>query len=226
MAYLCEVSKYKIIAYEDDPYMQDAYKWMLNDHNQIILCGINKDLQLLNQQLESIKPDVVLMDINLAQSNGIEGIKKIRAFSNYIQIIVVTTFEDENIIFDAIQYGANGYLIKENIQENLIPSILEVMKEGSPLSPKIARKFINYYQKTLKHNSNVVKKEQAQNYQLTTREVQILQLVTTGMSSKMISGELFISELTVSNHIRHIYSKLQVHSRAEAVSKALKEKIV
>ena len=151
--------------------------------------------------------------------NGIEAVKKIRQFDKKVQIIMLTVFDDNNHVFDAICAGANGYLLKKYISEKLISSIQEVLNGGAPMSPGIARMIINNMQQS-------VKQAPVNNYQLTPREKDILTLLSKGNSYKLIAAELNISIETVRTHLKNIYDKLHVHSQIEAVSKAINERLV
>ena len=163
--------------------------------------------------------NMVIMDIDMPRMNGIEGIKQLRKTYKDLPVIMFTVFEDEDKIFDAICAGANGYLLKNTEPTKLIDAVNEVMIGGSPMSPGIARKVLNKFQQINQTTATI-------DYELTTREREILRLLTNGLSYKMIAAECSISFETVRTHIKNIYSKLHVASMTEAVAKALNEKIV
>lgn len=168
-------------------------------------------------QVQQLDPDVILMDIDLPGINGIEAVKLIRGFNPQVQIIMLTVFDDNSHVFDAMYAGANGYLLKKYISDKLLHAIQEVLQGGAPMSPSIARMIITSLQQPV---------VAAKDYSLTNREKEILQLLSSGNSFKMIAAELSISLDTVRTHIKHIYDKLHVRSQIEAVSKAIQEKLV
>jgi DNA-binding NarL/FixJ family response regulator len=161
------------------------------------------------------KPDVVLMDIDMPGRTGIEAVREIRTFDANMAIIMLTVFDDNTHVFEAIKAGASGYLLKKHISTKLFESITEVLEGGAPMSPSIARMVINNMQRPSENP-----------YQLTSREKEILTALSTGNSYKMIAAQFAISIDTVRTHIKKIYEKLHVHSQTEAVSKAINEKIV
>ncbi|NUM82077.1 response regulator transcription factor [bacterium] len=158
-------------------------------------------------------PDVVLMDIGLPDMSGIEGIKKIKEKLPEMDIIVLTVHENDEYVFDALCAGACGYLVKDTPTARILDAIKDVADGGAPMSTQIARMVVHSFQKKT-HTL------------LTQRETEVLQQLCTGKSYKMIADILFISEETVRRHLKSIYKKLEVHSKSEAVAKALKEKLV
>ena len=161
-------------------------------------------------------PDVILMDIDMPSTTGIEGVRQIRQMNKKVPIIMLTVFDDNAHILEAICAGASGYLLKKSISEKLVPSIKEMIAEGATLSPAVAKMIILTMQKTS------VKDQ----YHFSSREKEILEWLCKGNSYKMIAAGLDISFETVRTHIKHIYDKLQVHSATEAVSKAINEKLI
>jgi DNA-binding NarL/FixJ family response regulator len=163
------------------------------------------------------EPDVVLLDINLPGKSGIEAIPIIKEMFPDLKVIMMTIFDDSENIFKAMQAGADGYLLKNTPPLKIITSIDEVMNGGAPMSPYIARKVVDFFSnQSIKGND----------YDLTSREKEILSLLVEGVESRTISQNLFISYETVRNHFRNIYRKLQVTSKAQAVSKALRENLI
>jgi len=156
------------------------------------------------------------MDIDLPDVNGIEAVKQIRRINKKVQVIMLTVFDDNTHVYDALYAGANGYLLKEYISDKLGNSIEEVLRGGAPMSPSIARMVISHM-----HESS-----SGEDYQLTPREKEILQSLSRGNSFKLIAAELGISLETVRTHIKHIYDKLHVQSQIEAVSKAITERLI
>jgi len=157
--------------------------------------------------------NVVLMDIGLPDMSGIEGIRRIKEKNPDIDILVLTVHENDEFVFEALCAGACGYLVKDTPTAKIIEAIRDVAAGGAPMSTQIARMVVGSFQK----------KPHAL---LTTRETEVLGQLCMGKSYKMIADSLFISEETVRRHLKSIYKKLEVHSKSEAVAKALKEKLV
>jgi DNA-binding NarL/FixJ family response regulator len=206
-----------ILLYEDNNNLRESVCSLLQLTEGYKVLGAFADGRSVESQVRTFAPDVILMDINMPGVNGIEAVKKIRTFDKKVQIIMLTIFEDTEHVFMALSGGANGYLLKKSISDKLIDSIEEVLKGGAPMSPAIARMIIDNMQR-----QQVVK----DGYQLTSREKEILTLLSQGNSFKMIAASLSLSIDTVRTHAKHIYDKLHVNSQIEAVSKAINEKLV
>jgi DNA-binding NarL/FixJ family response regulator len=205
------------LLYEDNSNLRESVCRLLNLSDQYEVLGAFADCMQVESQVKAHGPDVILMDIDMPGMNGIEAVKKIRAFNKKAQIIMLTVFDDNEHVFQALYAGANGYLLKKNISDRLTDSIAEVLEGGAPMSPAIARMVI----------SSMEKQQQVKDsYQLTNREREILQLLSKGNSFKMMAAMLHLSIDTVRTHTKHIYDKLHVNSQIEAVSKALNEKLV
>lgn len=163
------------------------------------------------------KVDVVLMDIGLPGKSGIEGARFVKQKYPDTQVIMLTVFSDDKNIFNAIVAGANGYMLKKTPPAKLLLAIEEAVSGGMPMTPMIARQVVEMFKKQ-------VPPEQ-ENYSLTPREQEILDQLVEGLNYNMIAERLFISLDTVRNHIRHVYEKLHVHSKSQAVAKALQHNI-
>jgi DNA-binding NarL/FixJ family response regulator len=160
------------------------------------------------RHLPTDKPDVILMDINMKGMNGIECVRQLKTVAPQIQIMMLTVYQDTKQIFEALAAGATGYLLKRLPPEKLLEAITEVNEGGGPMSGFIARKVIASFQKV---------QTSGKFCDLTTREQMVLDCLAKGITYKQIASELNISLATIRTHIRHIYEKLQVHSRTEAV---------
>ena len=160
------------------------------------------------------KPQVILLDINLPGMSGIEGMGRLKARFPGAHIIMLTVFDDDNHLFRAILAGADGYILKKTPPLRLLQAIEDAASGGSPMTPSIAKQAMALFKSYAPQKSAV--------NPLTQREQEILGLLVDGLSNGEISNKLFISLQTVRNHIRHIYEKLHVHSKAQAVAKALK----
>lgn len=208
-----------IIIYEDNIQLRESVAGLLLLSKDFEILGAFGHCLEVEKQIREHRPDVVLMDIELPGLNGIEAVRKIRKFNKSVQIVMLTVFDDNDNIFEALSAGANGYLLKKNISTKLRGSIREVLEGGAPMSPSIARKIICSVQKP-------PRKVEVGDYQLTEREQEILTSLSSGNSFKLIGAALNISLDTVRTHVKHIYDKLHVRSQIEAVSKAYKERLV
>jgi DNA-binding NarL/FixJ family response regulator len=207
-----------IIIFEDNTNLRESLVNLLALTGDYNVAASFPDCTTVIQQVKEWKPDVILMDIDMPGINGIEAVKKIRTIDTTVQIIMLTVFDDNTHVFEAMYAGANGYLLKKYVSDKLIHSIREVLDGGAPMSPSIARMVISNMQQPVASTTN--------DYQLTNREKEILQLLSKGNSFKLIASDLCISLDTVRTHIKRIYDKLHVRSQIEAVSKAINEKLV
>jgi len=160
------------------------------------------------------RADVVLMDIGLPGKSGIEGVREVKKKYPETQVVMLTVFEDDDSIFRAIIAGANGYLLKKTPPARILQSIEESVSGGMPMTPFVARRTVDMFKKLAPSKLEEVG--------LTAREKEILGLLVDGLNYGMIGEKLFISLDTVRNHIRHIYEKLHVHSKSQAVARAIK----
>lgn len=208
-----------ILIYEDNANLRESLSNLITLTEAYQVAGAFAGCIAVEEQVKEINPDVILMDIDMPEVNGIAAVKQIRAFNQQVQIIMLTVFDDNSHVYDALCAGANGYLLKKYISDKLLHSIQEVLQGGAPMSPTIARMVItNMLQPAPLAATN--------DYQLTNREKEILQSLAKGNSFKLIAADLNISIDTVRTHIKRIYDKLHVRSQIEAVSKAINEKLV
>ncbi|MGH7976003.1 MAG: response regulator [Limisphaerales bacterium] len=166
------------------------------------------------KDLPDVKPDVVLMDINLPGMNGVECVRQLKRMSPEIQMMMLTVYEDTENIFDALAAGASGYMLKRTASRELLEAIAEVKRGGSPMTTHIARKVVQSFQRS--------PAAAAATENLSEREQQVLNLLSQGLMYKEIADKLNISYETVHTYIRRIYEKLQVRTRTEAVAKFLR----
>jgi len=166
------------------------------------------------KDLPQVRPDVVLMDINLPGMNGVQCVRQLKALLPQIQVMMLTVYEDTENIFNALAAGASGYMLKRTSSKELLEAIQDVQRGGSPMTMHIARKVVQSFQHT------AATAQPAEN--LSEREQQVLDCLTQGLMYKEIAEKLGISYETVHTYIRRIYEKLQVRTRTEAVAKFLR----
>lgn len=166
---------------------------------------------------EESPPDILLVDLGLPGISGIEAIQRLKRVSPATRALVLTVYDDEDKIFEAIRSGADGYLLKASSPEDLLKSIRELRDGGSPITPGVARKVLAAFAEMRKP---------ATDYGLTERERSILTLLVDGVSRKEIADRLFVSHHTIDFHIRNIYRKLQVNTQSDAVAKSLRERLL
>jgi DNA-binding NarL/FixJ family response regulator len=202
--------------YDDNEGLRQSLEQVLSLSGEFVITGSFSSFTQSEDELKKNTPDIILMDIDMPGMNGIDAVSKIRSVNKKIPIIMLTVFDDNTHILDAICAGASGYLLKKSIFEKLVPSIRETMAEGATLSPSVAKMIINSMQK----------KPNKDQYEFSTREKEILELLCKGYSYKMIASNLGIGFETVRTHIKKVYEKLQVGSATEAVSKAINERLI
>jgi DNA-binding NarL/FixJ family response regulator len=207
-----------VIIYEDNNHLRESVSNLITFSRDLVLLGNYCQANDVVSHVNDLQPDVILMDIDMPGTSGIEAVRQIRVFNQRVQIIMLTVFDDNSHVLDAICAGASGYLLKKYISDHLLEAVTQVMQGEAPMSPGIARMIINNMQQTATPVLN--------DYKLTSREKEILAELSKGNSYKMIAADLSISIDTVRTHIKKIYEKLQVHSQTEAVSKAVNERLV
>lgn len=208
----------RVTVFDDNPKRREGLKLLLESTEDMECVGLYNDCQDVIDRLKESQPHVVLMDIDMPHTNGIEGLLILRPHFKDVKVLMQTVFEDDQKVFAAICAGADGYILKQSTPAKLLEGIHEVMQGGAPMTPVIARKVLQLFAK-----QNTPKSE---SFQLTKREKQILEYLVKGYSYKMIAEECFVSYATVNSHISNIYSKLQVKSSAGAVAVAIREGLV
>jgi DNA-binding NarL/FixJ family response regulator len=163
-------------------------------------------------------PDVLLADIGLPGMSGIEGIRLLKGRYPQLTVLMLTVYDDNDRIFDALCAGAVGYLLKKTPPARLLESIREAAQGGAPMSPEVARRVVELFKQ--------VRPPERADYQLTPHELRLLKLLVEGHNYKTAAVQLGVSFNTICFHIRHIYEKLQVHSKSEAVAKALRQQLI
>lgn len=206
----------RIIIYDDNTDRLKSVSMLINMSGDMICVGEFVNTANVIQNIWDTNPDLVLMDIDMPGGDGISGTIKIRSEFPKLPVIIQTIFEDNEKIFGSLRAGANGYLLKKVAPARFIESLREALGGGAPMSGSIAVKVLNYFSSPKIDNK----------YNLTRRERELLSYLVQGYSYKMIASEVNLSYHTVNNHIKNIYDKLYVHSATEAVSLAIKEKLI
>ncbi len=205
-----------IIIFEDNDKLRESLGILLNGLEGHEVIGEFADCRDASNIARVYKPDVVLMDIDMPGGSGVQGVRRIKEAHPETSVIMYTVFEDDEKLFQCLCNGANGYLLKKTSPSRLIEAIQQVMEGGAPMSPSIARRVLDSFQTGKSSNK----------YELSEREMQVLQLLTNGHSSKIIADKLGISFHTARSHLKNIYTKLHVNCGKEAIAKALSERIL
>jgi len=201
-----------VLIYEDNQSLRESITQLLTYTQGYVVLGSFPNVLQAETQLKQLRPDIILMDIDMPGGiNGIEAVKRIRAFDKKTPIIMLTVFDDQTNVLDAIFAGASGYLLKKHLSDRLTEAIQEVLTGGAPMSPNVARLVIASMHKYTPAVETP--------YSLTAREQEILTALSRGTGYKAIAAQYFISLDTVRTHIKNIYQKMQVHSQLEAVAK-------
>jgi len=207
-------TKKRVLIVEDDKEIRNSFMVIVNSSVQFSVVNGYSSCEEAIKHLPTDKPDIVLMDIELPGGmNGIKGAKIIKDKWPAADIIMVTVYEDSDMVFEALKSGASGYITKSANYRELLSALEEISKGGAPMSSKIARLVIDNFHVN-------------PNSPLTKRETEILQLISEGKTYTQISEQLFISKETSKTHIKNIYAKLQVNCKSEAIAKATSEKLI
>ena len=209
----------KVAIFEDNRSLREGLAAMIGGTTGFVCVGAFPNCNNLLKNISQSHPDVVLMDIEMPGINGIEAVGMIKEEYPGMKILMETIFDDDEKIFNSICAGAEGYILKHTSPAEIMEAIKEIHEGGSPMTPSIANRVL----KMVKQRPETGSKE---SFDLTDREREILMCLVKGMSYKMVADACFISIETVNVHIKNIYRKLQVHSKSEAVAKAIKGKIV
>ena len=210
--------KIRVVIFEDNESLRLGLYQLVNSREEYQCVGAYENCLNLIQNIRDTNPDIVLMDIQMPGIDGIEAVRMLRDKYPELKILMQTIFEDNEKIFQSILAGASGYILKNTSGDRILDSLKEVYDGGAPISPSIAAKMLKM----------MVPENAATGYafNLSDREKEILGCLVKGMSYQLIGETCFISLDTVRAHIRNIYEKLHVHSKAEAVAKAIKGNIV
>lgn len=203
----------RVAVFEDNYLLRDGYTQLINGMPGFICTGAYDNATDLQFKIKQSEPEVVLMDVEMPGITGIAATQIIKELFPNIHIIIQTVFEDDEKIFQAIQAGANGYILKKSNPIKILEAITDVMNGGAPITPSIAAKTLQLFRK--KNSVAPLQKQE----QLNERQKEILECIVAGMSYKLIADKLFISIDTVRYHVKNIYAILHVNSRYELVAK-------
>jgi DNA-binding NarL/FixJ family response regulator len=203
----------KVAIVEDDARFRKSLALMIERAEGFECVGVYPNAEAALEELPKDWPDVVLMDINLPRMSGVECVHQLKAIKADLQVVMLTVYVDSDNVFQSLQAGASGYLIKQTPSTEILNALREVQSGGSPMSSSIARKVVQYFQQqprvSVPHSAS----------ELSPREQEILEEMAKGYRDKETADRLSISLPTVRTYIRRIYEKLHVRSRAEAVAK-------
>ena len=208
----------KVAIIEDQREVREGLAILINGTAGFRCAGSFRTMEEALRSVPNELPDVILTDIGLPGMSGIEGIRKLKQRYPDLPIVALTIYDDEEEIFDALCAGASGYLLKDTQPARLLECLREVVSGGAPMSPEVARRVVKLFRE--------FRPPERANHNLTPQETELLKLLVEGHNYKTAAAELAISIHTVSFHLRNIYEKLQVHSKSEAVAKALRERII
>ena len=209
----------RVAIFEDNKHLRETFQFLLSTAEGFSCTGAYPECSNIIEQLSDNPCDVVLMDIEMPGMNGIEATRLSKQNFPGIHILIQTVFYEDEYIFNAICAGASGYILKSTTPDGYLQAIKDVQSGGSPITPGIARRVLELFKDRLQPVAS-------KDYNLSIQEKKVLQLLVAGKSYKMIAAELFVATDTVKTHVSNVYAKLHVHSGTEAVSLALRDKIV
>jgi DNA-binding NarL/FixJ family response regulator len=196
----------RIFIYDDSSERRDSLRALLQLNDDIVCVGEAPNCKNVLKEMSETYPDVVLMDINMPEVDGIEGLIKIKEHHPTIKVLMQTAFDDSDKVFESIKNGANGYILKSDRPLQILQAIMEVYEGGAIMNPGIAQKVLDYFKPNpLKSN-------------LSNKELEVLELLADGLSYKMIADKIGVSYNTVNTHTKRIYEKLHISSVGEAIS--------
>lgn len=205
----------KIIIVEDVDEIREGIMYLINSSDGFNCIAAFNSAENLISALPQLKPDIILMDIGLPGMTGIECTRIIKESHPQIKIMIFTVFEDDDRLFEALKTGANGYILKKTPPGKLIDAFKDMHMGGAPMSLQISRRVVEYF----RDGKKMIKSGADSEFNLSKRELEILELMSSGFRNKEIAEKLFISAHTVRSHIYNIYEKLHVQNRVEALNK-------
>lgn len=208
----------RILLFEDNEDFIDSMKELIQDTHDIELCSVFNNCKDAVRHIQYYHPDIVIMDIDMPIKNGLEGLRSIREAGLETTVVMLTVFDDNDRVFQAVCSGASGYLLKTSTPERIVQSIREAFSGGAPITPSIAKQMLKLFSMPFQ-NANDLQK-------LTVREHDVLSYLVRGYSYKMAAAEMVIGLETIRFHVKNIYAKLHVNSKSEAVAKAIQNRLI
>jgi len=212
------LTEIKVTVIEDHREFREYLAALLNGADGFRCVSSFRSMEEAAPKIDAAAPDIALIDIGLPGMSGVEGIRMLKESRPKTLLITLTVYDDDERIFDALCAGASGYLLKKTPPTRLLESLKEAIAGGSPMSPEVASRVINMFRQ-IRPPAHV-------DYQLTPHEMRVLKLFVDGHNYKTAAAELKVAASTISFHLQKIYEKLQVHSKTEAVAKALRDRII
>ncbi len=203
----------KITIIEDNDVVRDGFALLISSVSQHRVVNTYENCEDALKNLSNDRPNIVLMDLELPGMHGVEGIRRIKKLLPEVNILVISVHTNSELVFQALCAGASGYITKNAGHSKILDAITEVKKGGAPMSSQIARMVVQSFQKNT-------------NSPLTSRETEVLELLAKGKSYSAIANDLFVHKETIKSHIKNIYGKLQVNSKADAIEKAIKQRLI
>ncbi len=207
------VRKKKVVLIEDNPEVRQAFKLIINSSSKFVVVGDFDDCETALKKARKLHAEIVLMDIELPGIGGIEGTQLIKSLDPRIEVIIVSVHDDSEFVYEALRKGASGYISKSSNYSELLNGLEEITRGGAPMSSKIARMIVTDFHINLDNP-------------LGKKETQVLKFLSEGKTYTQIAEELAISKETVKSHLRHIYKKLGVNRKSEAIEKGTMDKLI
>ncbi len=208
----------RVLIFEDNPDFAESLGELIRQSAGLELAAICPHAQQAVKMVRLHRPDVVLMDIDMPLVNGLQGLRQIRADGSDVIVIMLTVFDDNERVFQAVCHGASGYLLKRTPPEKIIEAVREARDGGAPMTPSVAKQVLKLFSQPFALADEL--------QTLTSREHDTLSLLVRGYSYKMAAAEMHITLDTLRYHIKNVYAKLHVNSKSEAVAKAIQNKLV
>lgn len=208
----------RIILFEDNPDFIDSFQELMHETKGMELVAVYSNCKDIVHVVRHHQPDIIIMDIDMPGKNGLEGLRMLRAAGFTNLVIMLTVFDDNDRVFQAVCNGASGYLLKLSSPDKIVEGIWDAINGGAPMTPSVAKQVLKLFSAPF---------QKANDFQtLTSREHDVLSLLVRGFSYKMAAAELEISIETLRFHIKNMYAKLHVNSKSEAVAKAIHNKLL
>ena len=208
----------RILFFEDNPDFVDSLSELINQAEDMMLLAHYNNCKNAVRNVQYHQPDVILMDIDMPVENGLAGLRNIRSSGNEVTILMLTVFDDNDRVFQAISHGASGYILKRTPPEKILEAIREAHTGGAPMTPSVAKQVLKLFSQPFQKSEDL--------QTLTAREHDVLSFLVRGYSYKMAAGEMNVGIETIRYHIKNIYIKLHVNSKSEAVAKAIQNRMV